>query len=163
MNKNIEIVVGNASHGHFSKNLEKMIKPEAENGKMVKWGEADLKKAIDNKDSVLALNDKELIGFVCLFLYREYAEISALIVVSEHRRKGIAMALIERSINLAKEKYSDKNIILFANKISFQIGKQFNFVLADKESLGVELWKPCYTCPELKNFPNCHCQPMMLI
>lgn len=163
MNKNIKIVIGNTSYSHFSKNLERIIGLEAENGKMLKWSEADLKKAINNEDSVLALINKEIVGFICLTLYREYVEIGALIVSSEYRRNGIGMSLIKKSISLAKEKYPDKNVILFANKISFQMSKQFNFVLVDKENIGIEIWKACDACLERKDFPNCHCQPMMLV
>ena len=130
---------------------------------MLNWSETDIRKAINNKDSALALIDKEVVGFVCLILYQKYAEVGALIVASEHRRKGIAMDLMERLIDLAKEKYSDKKIILFANEISFQISRQFNFVIVDKESLDIEILKTCRVCPEYKYLPNCHCQPMMLV
>ena len=162
MDKNTEIVIGNASYNHFSKDLEEMIAPEAENGKMLKWSEADLRKTINDGNSVLVLANKEIVGFICLILYREYVEISALIVAPKYRRKGIATTLMEKSIDSAKEKYSDKKIILFANEISFQLSQRFNFVIVDKESLDIIFWKACDICPEYKNFPNCHCQPMML-
>ena len=163
MNKDIKIVIGDASYDHFSESLEKMINSEAKNGKMLKWSKTNLKKVINSKDSVLALADKEVVGFICLILYREYIEIGAMVVASEYRRRGIGTVLMKRSIDLAKEKYSNKNIILFANKISFQMSKQFNFVIANKENIGIKSWKACDVCSEYENFPNCHCQPMILM
>ena len=75
MNGNMRVAISNASHGHFSKDLEKMIDPEAKKSKMLKWNKADLKKAIDNEDSVLVLADQEIVGFVCLTLYQKNVEI----------------------------------------------------------------------------------------
>lgn len=162
MNGNVKIVTGNASHSHFSGNLEKMIGPEAERSKMLKWNEADLKKVINDGDSVLALVGKEIVGFTCLILYQKYVEICALIVASEHRKNGIGMALMEKAVNLAKEKHSDKIIILLPNKVSFYMGEKFGFIVTDKNSFDNEIWEGCVLCLEHKNFPDCHCQPMML-
>lgn len=162
MNGNVEIVASNASHSHFSENLEKMIDPEAKKSKMLKWSEADLKKVINDGNSILALTNKETVGFTCLILYQKYVEICALIVASEHRKKGIGMALMEKAVNLAKEKHSDKIIILLPNKISFHMGKKFGFIVTDKNSFDDEVWENCIFCLEHKNFPDCHCQPMML-
>ena len=163
MNRNIKIVTGNALHSHFSKNWEKMIDPEAKKNKMLKWNEADLKKAISDSNSVLALVGEEAVGFVCLILRQKYVEICALIVTPEHRKRGIGMALMEKAISLAKEEHSDKSIILFSNEISSRMCEKFGFVIADKKSLNIETWKACDVCPEHKNFPDCRCQPMMLV
>lgn len=162
MNGNMRIVVSNASCGHFSKKLERMICSEAEKSKMLKWNKADLKKTIDNEDSILVLANKEIVGFTCLILYQKNVEICALIVASEHRRRGIGTVLMGKAVNLAKEKYSNKGIILFPNKISSHIGEKFGFVVIDKNILDDEVWEKCTFCLERKNFPNCRCRPMML-
>ncbi len=163
MNGNVQHVVGDASYSHFSKNLAEMIQVEAKQEKMLEWNEADLKKSIESGDSILALANKKVIGFVCLTKYTRNIEISALIVCPEHRKKGIGKKLMEEAISLTKEKYLDKYIIVFANNISSHIGRQCGFVDIDKKDLDNEFLEFCKDCISNKDFPGCHCQPMMLM
>lgn len=163
MNENIQHAVGNASYGHFSKNLAEMIQIEAKREKMLEWDEEDLKESIESGDSILASVNKKVVGFVCLTKYTRNVEISALIVDPDHREKGIGKKLMEEAINLAKEKYSDKYIILFANNISSHMGQQCGFIDIDKKDLDNEFLELCKDCMSNKDFPDCHCQPMMLM
>lgn len=163
MTKNVEFVIADVSFGHFSKKLEEMIEVEAKKRKMLAWKEATLSEVIDKGDAVFALVDCGMVGFVCLTLYIQYVEICALIVVSEHRNKKIGSSLMEKAISLAKEKYPDKAIILLSNTISFYMGEKFGFTVVEKSIFDNEIWESCVFCREYKNFPQCHCRPMMLV
>lgn len=163
MIENPEFIMADASFGHFAKKLEDMIAVEVKKGEMLKWNEVVLKEAIDNEDAILVLVDEEIAGFVCLILHRRYVEICALIVAFGHRNKKIGTSLMEKAISLAKEKYSDKIIILLPNKISHHLGEKFDFTNVARSGFDDEVWNDCVFCSEHKKFPDCHCQPMMLM
>ncbi|MDD3006053.1 MAG: GNAT family N-acetyltransferase [Candidatus Pacebacteria bacterium] len=164
MKTELKFFIANASFGHYAEEIEKMIRVEAEEGKMFAWSEADLKEAIDDGNAVLFLIGEEIVGFVSLVIYQNFAEVCSLIVATEHRGKGIGMSLVEKAINLAREKYPDRDIILFSNKISFHLGEKNGFVAVDKNILTDDkIWETCPLCSEYKEFPDCHCRPMMLM
>ena len=94
----VELVRGSVSCSHFAKNLAEMIQVEAEQEKMLKWSEADLREKIESGDSIFALADGEIVGFVCLIIYPKNVEIVALIVSLEYRQRGISLLLIKQML-----------------------------------------------------------------
>jgi len=164
MKTEVKFIIADASFGHYAEEIEKIIRVEAEEGKMFAWSEAELKEAIDNGNAVLALVDEEIIGFVSLVIYQNFVEVCSLIVATEHREKGIGTSLVQKAVGLASRKYPNKNIILFSNKISFHLGEKNGFVAVDKSALiDDKIWETCPLCSEYKEFPDCHCRPMMLV
>ncbi|MCK5490805.1 MAG: GNAT family N-acetyltransferase [Candidatus Pacebacteria bacterium] len=163
MKENVWYVRGTSSYGHFSKNLEGMIKVEAGKGNMLAKSDTEIKEYIESGNSILALCNGNVVGFVCLINYTDSVEIAALIVNSEYRGMGIGIKLAKQLMYLSKNIYPNKLVIMFANEISSHIAIKLKFVIVDKEILDNEFWDLCNDCPEFVNFPDCHCKPMMLM
>lgn len=147
----------------YAREIEEMIKSEAEGGRMLAWKAAELQEPIAQGRAIRASRHGETVGFVCLIPHRKEVEICALIVQSELRGKKIGLNLMARAISLANELYPDKRILLMANEDSASLGKKFGFVDVEKEILDEEIWSGCVACVENNNRPICHCQPMLLM
>ena len=159
----IEVFLADSSFSHFAKELAEMTLAESKNNRMLAWKEGELKKAMEDRDAFIAFFEGGLSGFVCLVPYQKYVEICALIVKIGRRSKHDGTRLMKEAIKLSEEKYPDKRIVLLANEISFRMGKCFGFVAIDKNDLDDEIRTGCASCPERKNYPDCHCQPMLLM
>lgn len=159
----IDILLADSSFGHFAKELADMTLAESKNNRMLAWREDELRKAMEERNAFVAFSKIGLSGFVCLVSYQKYIEICALIVKVGRRGKHDGTRLMKVIIELAEEKYPDKRVVLLANEISFRMGERFGFVAIDKNDLDDEIRTGCAACPERKNYPDCHCQPMLLM
>jgi len=163
MKENVQYIRGAVLYSHFSKNLEEMIKVEADKGKMLAKSDIEIEEFIESGNSILALCNGNVVGFICLFNYTDSVEIAALIVRPDYRGMGIGMKLAKQLMSLSKKIYPHKFAIMFANEISSHIAIKLGLVIVDKEILNDEFWDLCNDCPEFVNFPDCHCKPMMLV
>lgn len=152
-----------ASFVCYAREIEMMIKSEAEGGCMLAWKAAELQEPIAQGRAIRASRHGETVGFVCLIPHLIEVEICALIVQSKLRGYKIGLNLLRRAICLAQELYPDKRILLLANEDSASLGKKFGFVDVEKEIFDEEIWSGCVACVEKNNRPICHCQPMLLM
>lgn len=152
-----------ASFVCYAREIEAMIKSEAEGGRMLAWKEAELLEPIVQGRAIRASRHGETVGFVCLIPHLIEVEICALIVQSKCRGNEFGLNLMARAISLANELYPDKRILLLANEDSASLGKRFGFVDVEKEIFDEEIWNGCVACVEHNHRPDCHCQSMLLM
>ncbi len=81
----------------------RLINSHASHGKILKRTRKDVRKVL--RSFIVAENDGNVIGCGALEVYsKKLAEIRSLVVDKEHRKKGVASALIKRLVDLAAKK-----------------------------------------------------------
>jgi len=143
------------------KKIKKMLDIEVAKSTMTAHSEEEIKTAIANGDALTAFIEDVVVGYVELIHWKDYLEISALIVDEKYRRCGIGSALIEEAVKLAKTKHSEKELIALTNVISTEIICKHGFVQKKKDWFSDEIWELCSGCQEEKIFPDCHCVPLV--
>jgi len=158
----IKIVRAEKSETVWAKEIVQLIKPEARSSLMLAWKEEEIKRGIERGDAILAFQNGQVVGHVRLVIWKRYVEIAALIVAPQERGKHLGTNLMREGIDLAREKYPRKEIILLPNEASFHIGAQLGFSECEKNYFDGEIWEACQNCLEFPRFPICHCHPMVL-
>jgi N-acetylglutamate synthase-like GNAT family acetyltransferase len=156
----IKIVLGSKKYLDLVPIICELIRPEAQNSLMLNWEPEEINKQVVSGQSLIALKDQEVVGYVGLVIWQKYVEIAALVVKRNQRHQGIGYLLIEASANLAITRIN-KILIILPNEHSFQIAKLNGFTEVPKASLAAEIWSSCVNCLEYQNFPKCHCRPMI--
>jgi len=159
--KSLVIRVSKLAHLIYLSELTNLIAQEAAKSNMLAWEKKALAEQISKSNACLALHQNQLVGYVGLIEWNAYIEISALIVKAEFRQQKIGSSLVKRIINVALERYPDKEIIILPNKISSKISLKLGFQAKAKNELAQEIWSACTNCKEVAIFPDCHCQPMI--
>ncbi len=158
----IRVASGNEKSNEHAQLLSGMIDGEAKRNKMLAWDAVTLEASIEQGHSLLAFENGRLVGHICLFPWKNYVEICALIVDSERRHCGIGTALLRKSLELSEELFGHKPVIILPNEDSFPLSRKAGFEEKQKLYFEGEIWESCVLCREHKKFPNCHCKPMIL-
>lgn len=80
-----------------------LINKQSNNGKILRRSRKDVRKVL--RSFYVAEDDGEVVGCAAIEIYnKKLAEIRSLVVTPSHQRQGIATALIERLIKVAKKK-----------------------------------------------------------
>lgn len=143
------------------KKIQNMLDFEVTKCTMTYHPKEEARLAIANRDALVALHKNVVVGYVDLVHWKNYVEISALVVDEKHRYHGIGSALIKEIIRLAKTKYPEKELIALTNDVSCKIICKHGFVQKEKSWFLDEIWQLCSGCQEEKLFPNCHCAPLV--
>lgn len=156
------IIVGSSMEKWHAQALTSMINVEARKNKMLPWDAETLTHSIENGHSLLALKGNQLVGHVCLVVWKNYVEICALIVNPKFRRHGIGTRLLREGVKMAEDLFMKRHVIIMPNEKSYPLSIKAGFDEKRKEYFEPEVWESCLSCKEHKNFPNCHCRPMIL-
>lgn len=130
-----------------------------------------IKMKIRNGNSVIALDNKILVGFCYIEIWenKKYVANSGLIVNPDYRGQGIAKKIKSKAFELSRKKYPDSKLFgittsLPVMKINSDLG--YKPVTFSELTQDETFWKGCQSCPNYDILTrnerrNCLCTGMM--
>ncbi|HZK03348.1 MAG TPA: GNAT family N-acetyltransferase [Bacteroidaceae bacterium] len=153
MEKEIDVVVADASHEKY---VDEILKTISEAAKVRGTGIAKrtheyLSQKIKEGKAIIALSDGELAGFCYIESWgnKKYVANSGLIVVEKYRNKGLAKRIKTLAFNLSRQRWPEAKIFgLTSGGAVMKINTELGYVpvpfseLTDDDSF----WKGCEGC-----------------
>lgn len=118
---------------------------------------------IDERSFIAVDENSRVFGYVSFHEWHCGIEIMSLVVRSDRRRQGLGSALVAAIVDYARSRFPGKDIIAMANHNSAPIIVRNGFASYSKFAVADELQEACAGCQEEKDFPNCHCQPLIYL
>lgn len=129
--------------------MQALVKPEVDKGIILHRSSDEM--ATNIRSYMLALKDKEVVGFGALHFHaKTLAEIRSLVVSSKMRCQGVGAKIVRYLLDEGKE-YGAKDIFTLTYERRFF--EKIGFVEIPKEELPAhKIWADCIKC---KYFPVC--------
>ncbi len=169
----VQIQIAKTHHTSYAEEICALIKDAAnKRGTGIAKREPEyIKKKIKNGNSVIALDDKTLVGFCYIEIWenKKYVANSGLIVNPNYRGQGIAKKIKSKAFELSRNKYPESKLFgittsLPVMKINSDLG--YRPVTFSELTQDETFWKGCQSCPNYdilsrNDRKNCLCTGML--